>query len=136
MKEEEKELLTEDLCERLPFGLKVLADLDKEFDGGIIGTLSGIYWKEWPLKKKELYVEIEKGVTGYTIEEVRPYLRPMTSMTESEFNTFLYHNFSDRSATHFTPECVSWLKMHHFDYRGLIPRGLAIKVTEENNPYK
>ena len=25
---------------------------------------------------------------------------------------------------------------HHFDYRGLIPKGLAIEVTKENNPYK
>ncbi len=29
-----------------------------------------------------------------------------------------------------------WLNAHHFDYRGLTERGLAIKVTEENNPYK
>lgn len=29
-----------------------------------------------------------------------------------------------------------WLNAHHFDYRGLIEKGLAIKVTEDNNPYK
>jgi hypothetical protein len=29
-----------------------------------------------------------------------------------------------------------WLNAHHFDYRGLIEKGLAIEVTEENNPYK
>jgi hypothetical protein len=29
-----------------------------------------------------------------------------------------------------------WLNKHHFDYRGLIEKGLAIEVTEENNPYK
>ena len=31
---------------------------------------------------------------------------------------------------------VDWLNNHHFDYRGLIKKGLAIEVTEENNPYK
>ena len=33
-------------------------------------------------------------------------------------------------------EVIDWLNSHHFDYRGLIERGLAIEVTEENNPYK
>lgn len=31
---------------------------------------------------------------------------------------------------------VNYLHKHHFDFRGLIPKGLAIKVTEKNNPYK
>lgn len=31
---------------------------------------------------------------------------------------------------------VDWLNKNHFDYRDLIPKGLAIEVTEENNPYK
>jgi hypothetical protein len=31
---------------------------------------------------------------------------------------------------------IDWLNAHHFDYRGLIPKSLAIEVTKENNPYK
>ena len=31
---------------------------------------------------------------------------------------------------------IDWLNAHHFDYRGLIEKGLAIPVTEENNTYK
>lgn len=31
---------------------------------------------------------------------------------------------------------IDWLNSHHFDYRGLIEKGLAIEVTKENNPYK
>lgn len=34
------------------------------------------------------------------------------------------------------PRLVDWLNAHHFDYRGLIRKGLAIEVTEDNNPYK
>jgi len=30
---------------------------------------------------------------------------------------------------------IDWLNKNHFDYRGLIPLGLAIEVTKENNPY-
>jgi hypothetical protein len=33
-------------------------------------------------------------------------------------------------------ECLDWLNSKHFDYRGLILKGLAIAVTDENNPYK
>lgn len=46
----------------------------------------------------------------------------------------------DRQYTHITIDTVSelikWLNAYHFDYRELIPTGLAIEVTEENNPYK
>jgi hypothetical protein len=31
---------------------------------------------------------------------------------------------------------IDWLNAHHFDYRGLIEKGLAIAITENNNPYK
>ena len=31
---------------------------------------------------------------------------------------------------------LDWLNAHHFDYRGLIPKGLAIEVTKKNNPYE
>ena len=31
---------------------------------------------------------------------------------------------------------IDWLNAHHFDYRGLIPKGLAISVNKNNNPYK
>ena len=36
----------------------------------------------------------------------------------------------------FCSEIINWLNAHHFDYRGLIPKGLAIEVTEDNNLYK
>ena len=41
-----------------------------------------------------------------------------------------------RERADFTSESLDWLNTHHFDYRGLIEKGLAIKVTEENNPYE
>jgi len=74
---------------------------------------------------------------AYYIEEVKPYLRPLESMTEEEEKEFIDLAFridlKDDSAI---IEQVDWLIAHHFDFRGLIEEGLAIAVTPENNPYE
>lgn len=88
------------------------------------------------------------------VEDCRLYLRPMSSMTEEERNDFslsvspkgsaiYYNDFIGIPLTHLAQEIpyeyiarvIDWLNAHHFDYRGLIPKGLAIS-TEEFNPYK
>lgn len=65
---------------------------------------------------------------------VKPYLRPLSSMTEEEKKVYEYLTLCAN-----TPEDISkltnWLDKKMFDHRGLIPRGLAIEVTGENNPY-
>lgn len=76
---------------------------------------------------------------------IKPYLRPMSSMTEEELKeyhkTFFYHERYDNEHKtgqncSITFETYDWLNAHHFDYRGLIPLGLAIDVTTlEDNPY-
>ena len=53
----------------------------------------------------------------------------MSSMTEEESK-----EFSNMEIVGYSN--YDWLNAHHFDYRGLIERGLAIEVTEDNNPYK
>jgi len=61
--------------------------------------------------------------------DIKPYLRPMSSMTEEEEDELCeLFTLSDCSA-------IDWLNAHHFDYRGLIQKGLALS-TEEFNPYK
>jgi len=61
----------------------------------------------------------------------------MSSMTDEERKDF-YHNRIQYDGDMFASESgdIDWLNAHHFDYRGLIEKGLAIAVTEENNPYK
>ena len=83
-----------------------------------------------------IYSEIMEGEGHF---EYRPYLRPMSSMTEKEFkelkDTWEY-------LKHRPDVCVpsvtsyDWLNAHHFDYRGLIEKDLAVAVTKENNPYE
>ena len=81
------------------------------------------------------------------VEDFKPYLRPMSSMTEEENEEFeeLFISYSisrDRNCVYHSSrgdlnlEIIDWLNAHHFDYRGLIEKGLAVEVTEENNPYK
>lgn len=61
-------------------------------------------------------------------------------MEESENGRHYDYYLKDFCGTEDAPwanaEAIDWLNAHHFDYRGLIEKGLAIEVTEKNNPYK
>lgn len=120
MKPEEKDLLLKDLCARLPYGVHIWTNDKKHLE-------------LWSVELDENDVYWVNSV--YEVDEVKPYLRPMSSMTEEEkleFSLVPIYAF-----VHFNEIAkMDWLNEHHFDYRGLIDKGLAIEVTEENNPYK
>lgn len=99
-----------------------------------------------------LYGEMEESFNGKEKYEFIPYLRSMSSMTEEEesewrltFDTVYdlvpggdldnEDDYDDNWHNEPSAESFDWLNAHHFDYRGLIEKGLAIEVTEENNPY-
>ena len=125
MTQEDKDLLLKDLCARLPYGL--ILDVDtadwKAPQGHIQLKIEdiGILFKDMSL--------IVNG--SYYGDNYKPYLRPMSSMTEEEE---IYYNTVYTRLKFYEKE--DWLNVHHFDYRGLIEKGLAIVVTEENNPYE
>ena len=124
MKQDDKELLVIDLSARLPYGVKVQC----ESDGGILV----------PVYDMTLDTELLCGFIDET-ESLRPYLRPMSSMTDEEwheFNEFYDFRIEDRKIYITISKYVDWLNRKMFDYRGLIPKGLAIEVTKDNNPYK
>ena len=118
-----KNLLLKTLCDGLPYGLQVFA-LNKSFDGGIIGTLVGI---------KDGLIYLKGIVTPFTLEEVRPILRPMDSMTHEEIDymvgDFLYDGNS-LIKTDRINRYMEWLLKNHFDVYGLLPLGLAKKDGE------
>ena len=158
MTQEDKELLLQDLCARLPYGVKVqVADYRTPVELSHINTKNGNGRKPYCF------------VFAFGPERVKPYLRPMSSMTEEEkeellisilgnkedtkyfqvmsdgsidqkdnavqeLSNFTFHwiNFDGKN----TSSYIDWLNANHFDYRGLIPKGLAIEVTDKNNPYK
>lgn len=144
MKKEDKELLIKDLCARLPYGVKVQHQHQDYLEE--VQTVEHISRK---------YGEIEtNSVLGF-VDDFKPYLRPMLSMTEEEsaelsniisewFNKELFYLTEEPFLGYalskinysISPLLFDWLNVHHFDYRGLIEKGLAIPVTKENNPYK
>lgn len=137
MTQEEKSLLFKDLCARLPYhpilNWKFVDNTSKDEE---LKELSDLYiW--WITKAQDC--------------EIKPYLRPMSSMTDEEreewtdlFNEQLLEleKYSDEEAEEVAPQMfamshfssINWLYSKHFNI--ILPKGTFIEVTEENNPYK
>ena len=139
MTQEDKKLLLTDLCARLPYGVKFKAE-DEE-------CIRVIHY----IKDEEVYIREYRNLS-YWIDTIKPYLRPMSSMTREELYEVqeilgkgveihdVFISIVDSSINTFSylelQAVFDWLNVHHFDYRGLIEKGLAIEVTENNNPYE
>lgn len=139
MTQEDKELLLKDLCARLPYGVMVQDELGR-INKLVIGNadLVRLYYNDFSIY----------GENALSL----PFLRPLSSMTEEELHEVqeilgkgveIREGFIlsiDSSINSFSYlELIAlfeWFNAHHFDYRGLIEKGLAFKVTAENNPYK
>lgn len=137
MIQEDKQLLLKDLSARLFYGVK--------FQG----------------EDSNVYTLDAANYFALQVEDVvfKPYLRPMSSMTEEEKKE--YRNLSDEIIGSYGPyhhkfiahcvrlgikpdnphecidhflnmEAIDWLNAHHFDYRGLIPMGLALEAPVNN----
>ena len=134
MTQEDKNLLFKYLCMALPYKV-IIQEFDDEYG-----------YNDYELKsiESDYFSENDPCIEGWylnRIENVKPYLRSMSSMTEeerNEYNEYLFYGssigLSSNTATAY--ELIDWLNKKMFDYLGLIPKGLAIEVTEENNPYK
>ena len=135
MTQEEKRLLIKDLCARLPYGIKCQIDYDNEEDADL-----GI---ERYCDDRIVSVCVETEEIGlyeaseyFYPDEIKPYLRPMSSMTEEETLEFVKTTIKTPDGyPMWSTDSYDWLNAHHFDYRGLIEKGLAIAIIEENNPY-
>ena len=130
MTQEDKELLLKDLCARLPYGVKIQVPYE---DGS--GYFDEIVW--------EVNNDGPFHVNGWGIEYeyVKPYLFPLSSMTEEqerEYNTlrdfvyahhYEYEDIVEDIGLYDNWGSIDYLNAHHFDYRGLIEKGLAIDAT-------
>jgi hypothetical protein len=139
MKQEDKELLLKDLCTRLPYG--VICNDNRHGSSRV--TYIDITPDDIEQKNGKVVVYYFDFDECGELKNCKPYLRPMSSMTEDEEKEYyeLYYNAPQfkngwRDMRYLEGLHVDWLNAHHFDYRGLIEKGLAIAVTEENNPYK
>ena len=136
MTQEDKELLLKDLCARLPYGVKVQ---------------SAFYNCDCTIWKYENEI-LTASLLGYPITRYKPYLFPMSSMTdeqcykfycvfvenEIDYNDFKKYYFDscswDKVLTLISDcsDIIDWFNENHFDYRGLIEKGLAIDATGLN----
>jgi hypothetical protein len=66
------------------------------------------------------------------VEEVKPYLFPLSSMSEEQKQEFENTTIKDAMLTVWTTSSYDWLLKNNFDFRGLIPKGLAIDATGLN----
>lgn len=136
MRREDKELLLKDLSARLPYGVKCKVNYiinnettyGEDVESECIDTIKKISFDTC-----SVYTEL----LGYEsdIEDIKPYLRPLSSMTEEEEKEYI--NIDNRSYScpmvyaHIpASDRIDWLNAHHFDYHGLIERGLALEAPE------
>lgn len=148
MTQEDKELLLKDLSARLPYDVICYWRIGSELTlnlteyNGQLTCINKVEIEDSSDYYYDCYFNICNDFNGNSfqnedvpIEIVKPYLRPMSSMTEKEKEELVKefwgsHTIKDRF------EEVCWYLSRHFDINGLIEKGLAIEVTEENNPYK
>lgn len=135
MTQANKELLLKDLCSRLSYGVKIQVNDRVEILEGI-GILDNV---------------AEYGsFLSCDIEEVKPYLFPLSSMTVEQrckAQNLLPNkceiSFINSKITFYGEDCCGikleqfdklfkFFDSQHVDYRGLIPMGLAIDATGKN----
>ena len=142
MTQEDKELLLRDLCARLPYGVKVKV---KYYDDN--WRLLAIYTNDTTYVIRDIGYPIETY-----FEDCKPYLFPLSSMTEEQkeelFFNYIHNDIDFDDFTNYflagelwhdicvsiydLPSLIDWLNKNHFDYRGLIKKGLAIDATGLN----
>lgn len=133
MTQANKELLLRDLCARLPYGVKVQVDLQSDTYSPIVCKVCSIECAEIG----SIFVGVETSPDTYNeFREFlcKPYLFPLSSMTEEqkeEHKDLLDNQYSfDANGSIFTLQ--DFYNKYHFDYRGLIPMGLANDATGKN----
>lgn len=119
MTQEEKDLLLKDLCARLPYNV-VIRCTDNDTDYKCFLTT-------------DILNELLHNIEYY---DYKPYLRPISSMTEEEADEWekasnmkfdMEDGFVDIYDAHLS---IDWLDKNHFDYRGLIEKGLALEAPD------
>lgn len=110
MAQEEKDILIADLCGRLPYGL-------------IIKCNDGFRQS----KEKLVSIDVGNGLINYDwrLTDIKPFLRPMSSMTEEERQEYGLVLCDELTTNQF-----DWLNRKMFDHRGLITIGLALEAPK------
>ena len=127
MTQEEKDLLIKDLCARLPYHTRVKVWLKD-------GTT-----EEGALDLEHNYGDVLRDAFYYNkIVKIKPYLFPLSSMTEEQYDQLYIDSRVKNDSIDILDalandmDAIDWLNKNHFDWRGLIEKGLAIDATGLN----
>ena len=131
MTQEEKDLLLKDLCSRLPYRVKLQKTYDTSEPPAELYSidLEHSEVKFYKYKGNALTIGDAGFIEKYGKLRFKPYLFPLSSMTKEQEKEWRYTLSSDGNITYDT---VDWCNENHFDYRGLIPMGIAIDATGLN----
>ena len=131
MTQEDKMLLIKDLSSRLPYAVHV------QHISGVSGILRDIsiyhiYDENDNIYDAICYTDLFKDECSIGIEHFKPYLFPLSSMTEEQEKEYNNLNCYELGCFPHTEEALDYLTKNHFDYRHLIEKGLAIDATGLN----
>lgn len=123
MTENEKDLLLKDLCGRLPYGVKgrVSSRDCNNRECEFVAAIDGKLYDRFAVAQELWFDNVI----------IKPYLFPLSNMTEeekSQYSFFLTRIIDGYDAS----LLINWLNKNNFDYRGLIPMGLADDATGKN----
>lgn len=147
MTKEDKLLLVKDLSSRLPYGVEI-----EHIKSGMRGVLHEL--NVYPVYDDDDNIfdcicntDFFGDGDSFDISEFKPYLFPLSSMTEEQYK-YISYNFGRDGLDYIKYgtcdfhsstlniediyELVDWLNKNHFDYRGLIEKGLALDATNKN----
>ena len=131
MTQEEKDLVLKDICSRLPYNVKAYvkhwSSIDQKYYEGVYDVKSA-----FP-SLNEIHVQSKSGsvdvTLGYYDHEFKPYLFPLSSMTDEQEEEYNNLNCWELGCFPHTEDALDYLIANHFDYRGLIEMGIAIDAT-------
>ena len=161
MTQKDKELLLKDLCARLPYEVVGQCEIDASYDTSfdtipqthkfnavVYGINEDLLFVSPMIENQdELEFANEEIADGVDILDFKPYLFPLSSMTEDQYIEFIIASGWNCDITDIRRgkfPCISyigldyiyntidWFNKNHFDYRGLIEKGLAIDATGLN----
>lgn len=128
MDKKDKEMLISDLGSRIPYKVKcayVGWDEDKGEENEMTDVLYAI--------NSDGYVEVFGSMESLPLEHVKPYLFPLSSLTQKQMVEYYNTFFLDDNCNKFlTVESTGWLYKNHIDIYGFIEKGLAIDATDKN----
>ena len=132
MKPDEKDLLIKEMMTRIPYGLIVATkpaspDYDLPFSGK--HKVETVYIRN---DGKYIFCFERSAYSSHEVDNIKPYLRSFSSMTEEEDHEFalLQTDFYKNGWLYpmVAANLITWLLKHRIDYNGLIEKGLALEA--------